>query len=86
MLCLLPIVDKYGHSPKSNCYHVNFMSLRHQRLVAKRFLKVWKSRRNSHQSNFAKVFKLNLAVIFIVVTHLLTVKYHISGSEAAPAL
>lgn len=86
MLCLLPIVDKHGHRPKSDWYFVNCMSLKHQCLARKILLKAWKNRKNCHQPNLAKVIKLNLAVIFIVVTQLLAVKYHTSGSEATPAL
>lgn len=57
MLCLLPIVDKHGHSPKSDWYFVNCMSLKHQHLVRKILLKAWKSRKNCHKPNLAKVIK-----------------------------
>lgn len=62
------------------------LSLKHQRLVEKSFLKAWKSRKKCHLSNFTNVFKLNPAVIFIVITQLLTVKYHTSGLEVTSAL
>lgn len=62
------------------------LSLKHQRLVGKSFLKAWESRKKCHLSDFTKVFKLNPAVIFIVITYLLTVKYHTSGSEVTSAL